>query len=229
MLVSVHMPKTAGVSFAATLEDNYGSNLLKDYADLPINTPVYERNKAALQASLCNAEKDFLNIECIHGHFLPLKYLLLSDKQKTTFITWMRNPVERLLSHYYYWKRNFNPETAPYLHKKVIEENWSVEQFSLAPELKDLYSQFLYGFPLEKFSFIGISEFYNDDFDFFVRSYLNSSVKPKRLNINSEGGLYPIEASLRNEIERFHFNDMNLYQRALEKRLSRSSFQLTDI
>lgn len=223
LFVSVHMPKTAGSSFAATLEDYYGSKLLKDYGDLPINTPVYERNKAALQASLCNAEKNFQNVVCIHGHFMPVKYLLLADKQDVKFITWMRNPVERVLSHYYFWKRSFNPETTPALHKKVIEDNWSVERFCLSEELKDLYSQFLYGFPLEKFSFIGITEFYGDDFEYFSTHYLNTIAKSYKINVEPEGERYPIEESFRTEIGKFHYNDMNLYQIALEKRLTRLS------
>lgn len=219
MLVSVHIPKTAGSSFLGTLTENYGSKLLKDYADIPINTPVYERNKSALQASLFNAEKDFREIECIHGHFLPLKYLLLSDKQKTTFVTWLRNPVDRVLSHYYFWKRTFDPKVSPPLHRKVIEEDWSIERFCLSLELKDLYSQFMYGFPLEKFAFVGITEFYDDDLEFFSRHYLKSFVKPKRLNVGNEEGRYRIEESLRNEIEKFHLGDMKLYQRALDNRL----------
>lgn len=106
MIISLHLPKTAGTSFASTLEQHFEKEFLKDSADLPMNTPQYERNKAALQASLCNAESDFSGIECIHGHFLPIKYLLLANKRKMTFVTWMRNPVERVLSHYFYWKRS---------------------------------------------------------------------------------------------------------------------------
>jgi len=121
LLVSVHLPKTAGTSFAASLEEIYGSKLLRDYSDIPINTPAYERNKMALQAGICNAEKDFRDVECIHGHFLPVKYLLFSDKRQTTFVTWMRNPVERVLSHYLFWKKTFDPKTAAPLHRKTID------------------------------------------------------------------------------------------------------------
>lgn len=222
MIVSLHLPKTAGASFAATLEHHFKSQLLKDYADIPINTPQYERNKAALQKSICNAENNFQNIECIHGHFLPIKYLLLANKQEIKFIAWMRNPVERALSHYFFWKRNYNPETAPNLHRKVIEENWSVEQFCLSAEVRNVYDQFLWGFPIEYFEFIGITEFYKDDLEYFTRHYLQSSVEPQRLNVGYEGkGGYQIEVSLRKEIEAFHNKDMAMYQRALEKRTIR--------
>ncbi len=32
----------------------------------------------------------------------------------------------------------------------MVEEEWTLERFCLEPELKNLYSQFLWGFPLKK-------------------------------------------------------------------------------
>ncbi len=224
MIVSLHLPKTAGSSFLATLERSFGAALLPDYADIPMNTPLYERNKSALQNCLSNAENAFQGIKCIHGHFLPLKYLLLSDKRHVTFVTWLRNPVERLLSHYHYWQRTFNPETAPPLHRKFMEEKWSLERFCLGPEVRNMYFQFLYGFPLEYFSFIGITEFYDDDFAFFVSHFMDSSLEPERLNVGkSAAEAYKISESLRNDVEQYHSKDMELYRRALEMRLRRRS------
>jgi hypothetical protein len=224
LIVSVHLPKTAGTSFAATLKQHFGASLLLDYADLPLNTPQYERNKAALQNCLSNAEKDFPSIRCIHGHFLPVKYLLLSERRDVSFITWLRNPVERVLSHYHFWIGSFNPENAPSLHKRMIAEEWSLERFCLGPELRDLYLQFLYGFPLEYFSFIGIMEHYADDLTFFAERFMDASVSPMRINVGSVAGNgYQISESLRNEIEDFHSKDMGLYQRAMEMRQTRCS------
>ena len=220
LIISVHLPKTAGTSFAATLERNFGTALLRDYADIPINTQQYERNKLALQSCLSNAENDFQDIKCIHGHFLPIKYLLLSDRRHITFVTWLRSPVERVLSHYHFWQRSFNPENAPPLQRKMMEEKWSLERFCLGPEVRNLYFQFLYGFPLEYFSFIGITEFYDDDFAFFVSHFMDSYLEPERLNVGKTVADYQISESLRNEIEQHHSKDMNLYQRALEIRLT---------
>ena len=198
--------------------------MLRDYGDIPINTPQYDRNKAALQNSLSIAESNFEGINCIHGHFLPIKYLLLSDKLPLTFITWLRDPVERVLSHYHFWQRSFKPKSAPPLHKKMIEEKWSIERFCLGPEVRNLYSQFLYGFPLEYFSFIGITEHYDDDFAFFVHHFIKSHFEPEKRNVgNSEANGYQISCSLRSDIEQYHSKDMSLYQRAVEMRQARIS------
>jgi hypothetical protein len=222
MIVSVHFPKTAGTSFGMALEARFGASFLRDYADLPINTPEYERNKAALQAALSNAEKDFVGVECIHGHFLPVKYLLVATKREVRFVTWMRHPVERVLSHYFFWKKTYDAETAPRLHRKVIEENWTLEQFCLSPELKDLYGKFLWGFSIENFDFIGITEFYHDDFRYFSKRYLGVDLEIKRLNLGDrEGSEYRIDKSFRKQVEVFHERDMDLYRRSLEMRLKK--------
>jgi len=227
MIISVHIPKTAGTSFAKGLEAHFCSGLLKDYADLPTNTPKYERNRAALLASVQNAESDHLaGVECIHGHFLPLKYLLLSVKKDLRFITWMRNPVERVLSHFYYLKSFYDPATAPALHRKMIEEDWSVERFCLSAELRNFYGQFLWGFPLEYFDFIGITEFYDEDLACFSRQYLGTNLEPHRENVGEgKGGRYQIDSSFRAKLEQFHAYDFELYGAALlmrQKRLANS-------
>ena len=104
------------------------------------------------------------------------------------------------------------------------EENWSVERFCLGPEVRNIYAQFLYGFPLEYFSFIGITEHYDEDFAFFARRYLDAGMLPMRCNTgNTVGQVYEISTSLRREIEQFHAGDMDLYQRALNKRRLRNS------
>jgi hypothetical protein len=219
LLISVHLPKTAGTSFAASLDKHFRTRLLRDYSDFPINTPQPERNRAALQASLRNAASDFAGVECIHGHFLPIKYLLLVHKREIKFVTWMRHPVERVLSHFYHWKTIGSQASAP-LHRKVVEEDWSIERFCLGPEVRNLYWQFLWGFPMHYFDFIGITECYEDDLAYFSKHYLGTSVRAKKLNVRNQSA-YEINRSLRREIEAFHDRDMELYRNALEKRLSR--------
>src|SRR5437773_5755585 len=130
MLISLHMPKTAGQSFAAALKAHFGDTLVEDYGGFPMNTPEAVRNATALEESVALAENEFPGVECIHGHFLPLKYSGLARRQ-ATFITWMRHPVERVVSNYHYWKRTYQPETSPSLHRKVVEEDWSLERFCL--------------------------------------------------------------------------------------------------
>jgi len=222
MIISVHLPKTAGSSFKVSLDQHFGQKLLFDYDDFPINTPVFQRNKDVLVSSLKNAEKDFGNIECIHGHFMPAKYLLLSTLNPLIFVTWMRHPVERVVSHYYFWQKYYEPE-APPLHKRIVEEKWTLEEFCLSEEMKNIYDQFLWGFPLNNFDFIGITEYFEEDFKYFSQKYLGKNTAFFTENINEKrNGKYSISRSLRKQIESFHAIDMELYHNALQLRFQKN-------
>jgi hypothetical protein len=169
MLISVHLPKTAGSSFLAALECHFGERLLEDFADRPLHTSAFRRNFHAVQAYLRNAlpRSDLEAVECIHGHFLPLKYVSLQTASSKKYVVWMRDPIERQASHYFYWIRNYNPQRAGELHRRVVEEEWSLERFCLGPEMRNIYSKFLWGFSLSRFDFIGITEFYETEIEQF--------------------------------------------------------------
>ena len=222
MIVSVHLAKTAGTSFGKSLEEHFGTTLQKDYGDFPLIKPAYDRNIITLQESIDNGSRDFNNINCIHGHFAPLKYLLLSTRIDIKYVTWLRDPVERLASHYWYWKKIYDPNSSRFLHKKMIEEDWSIERFCLGPELRNFYGQFLWGFPLEQFSFIGIVEHYKEDFSYFNQAFLGADLTAYEENITEKKGekaRYIDDSDFRTAIELHHSNDVELYQRALEMRL----------
>ena len=224
ILISLHLPKTAGESFAKTLHDFYRGNLVKDYADYPVNTVMGERNETALHYTLDTTFQNTVNTnDCIHGHFLPLKYLycdyLNPEDDNRVFITWMRHPVERIISHYYYWIERSTLKSQAPLHQRVVEEKWSLEKFCFSLELQNLYEQFLWGFPLRYFDFIGITEHYSSDLHYFSSKYLDGTSQMYDENRRSmDNKMYNISDTLREDIELFHANDMTLYSRACEKR-----------
>ena len=222
MLISLHLPKTAGTSFFYSLEEHFGNKLARDYADLPINTPTLKRNTHALKMCVKNGIQLGHKHDCIHGHFLPMKYLFCRNAK---FVTWMRNPIERLASHYHYWQRNYDPKTSANLHKIVIEEQWSLEKFCLCPELENLYSKFLWGFPLKKFNFIGITEYYETELTYFSKHFLNAEISHIEKNKNPDrvSKNYIEDPSLLKKIRETHDNDFSIYQYALNKRLSRTA------
>lgn len=227
MIISIHLPKTAGTSFASSLEAYFGARLLKDYAGLGYDCKditllsQYEKYKKTLEAGLRLVDMDWSKVECVHGHIYAAQYLLLGQKLNAKFVTWMRNPVDRVISQYHFWEKNSNVPMSE-LHRRVIEENWSLERFCLGAELKNIYSEMLWGFPLEYFEFIGIAEFYNDEFAYFSRRYLGAEMKAQMLNVgDGKGQPYQIDSQLRKDIEAVHAQDMDLYRRALEMRLAR--------
>ncbi|MDX1463494.1 MAG: hypothetical protein R3359_10585, partial [Marinirhabdus sp.] len=160
--------------------------------------------------------------KCVHGHFLPIKYLLLSEKTEVKFITWMRDPIERMLSHYHYWRRSYDPKRAIPHHKKFMEENWSLERFCLGPEFRNIYNQYLWGFPLKNFEFIGIVEHYQEDFIIFSREFLGTNLPSFQMNVSGAiGKKHPIDEQLRKKIEQHHIEDIKLYKECLRIRQNR--------
>ena len=221
------MPKTAGTSFRASLEAHFGAHFRHDYQDYPLAHPPAERRAQARRRGETARATDFIDVDCVHGHFLPLKYLPLADSLPCTFVTWLREPVARLVSHYQYWLRAYDPGSALVspLHRQVVEEGWSLERFCLAPQLRNVYTEFLWGFPIERLDFIGITEFFADDLRYFSHEILGNKVCPQTLNRRPSGAGALLQAQLegldRPAIERFHAADVALYRRALERRAGR--------
>lgn len=172
----MHTPKAGGTSFKELLENHYKSKFVGDYKDFPINKTIEQRH---VEVKKSNRQfqfykkfyYDFKNIQCIHGHFLPYKYKSLVDKDNHKFVTWFRDPLERLASHYYYWYRSYNKNRSAPLHKKIVLEKWSFEKFAFSIEMRNFYHQFLWRFPVENFDFIGITEFLMKMYNSFLNIF----------------------------------------------------------
>ena len=229
MIVSLHMPKAGGSSFKYILENHFKKDFIGDYADFPINQSEEER--------ISNAKKfdrqfrwykkhlyKWNNVKCIHGHFLPYKYSSLTNDPHVHFITWLRDPIERLASHYYYWQRAYIKGSSGAFHQKVVEEKWSFEKFCFSEEMRNLYSQFLWNFPIENFSFIGIVENFEADCRYFLKNYLgNENIEIPKINVNPEAEKYSIDPMLAKELKDLHSLDYKLYECALSMRENRTN------
>jgi hypothetical protein len=107
----------------------------------------------------------------------------------------------------------------------VIEESWSLQRFCLAPELRNVYSEFLWGFPPERLDFIGITEFFAEDLRYFSQHVLGNRLQAHTLNSRAGAdGVEPaaqLSTAARAEIEAYHAADMDLYRLALRRREGR--------
>ncbi len=213
MIISLHIPKSAGTSFKMSLKSHFGRALLEDYGTRPLRLP-FEKGRAKAESFNRKIKvRKYEHLQCIHGHFLAAKYAAFTGR--ATYITWLRNPVDRLYSNYYHILRN-RPgarDTIPY---KVKKENWSLEEYCFSPLLRNYCSNFFWNFDISNFQFIGIVENYEAELEFFFDRFLGASTYLYRENVNPYGEQVGIDPQLRIELEKFHSIDMSLYNMALE-------------
>jgi hypothetical protein len=120
-VIYVHIPKTAGTTFYSILKRNFerariflchvtqGPDQLK-------SMPAEQRDR----------------LQLIRGHFPHGIHRCLS--QPVEYITILRDPIERTISHYYYVLR----EPTHHLHKRVVSEKIGLKEYVLGCRNKEL-------------------------------------------------------------------------------------------
>ena len=219
----VHIPKTAGTSFRKSMREIFGESLILDYGDKPLKFNRWKRNwRTWLQGRKSN-ELAINDNACIFGHYMPLKYSQLFRTRECMLVTWMRDPIERMVSNYYFIfehhrLRNFVPGQS-----HIVDEKWTLEQFMFSPSYRNYSSQFLWGVPLKRFDFVGLVEHYEEDLTYFGEKYFGRSLSAHQEKQNSKRSGCPFldDPRLRESAERFHARDMRLYRYALELRAKR--------
>ncbi len=157
-LVSIHIPKTAGTSFIHSLKAQYG---YQKVARLDSND-----NRTRINKTLINKAYLYKNPAVIHGHFsIDKLHSLFNIPAKTPIITWLRDPVERVISNYYYLCKRLEEELME--DKKGLnilsKMRRSLLEYASDERNCNRMSKFLKGMEIEDFFFIGIVENYNQD------------------------------------------------------------------
>lgn len=236
MIISVHVPKTAGTSFKQVLDIKFKNKILLDYDSSLSHLTIEEKRKTLISSSkkfnyIKRKHYHLTGVECIHGHFWPIKYVRFKKEKNVKFVTWLRDPIERIISHYYFWKRNPQVDPTNRIKRQMISEDWSLEKFCLSNELKNFYNKWFWKFPIENFDFIGITEYFEEDLDFFNSKYLgrlhlffeNNSFYPNTNTNPQKDDNYSslIAKSLLLSFRDFHSKDYEIYNQALKIRKDR--------
>jgi len=116
-LIFLHIPKTAGTTINNILENNY-----------PINSRFYinpsnTKESRSILAEMPEESKS--NIRLLYGHMGFGWHNLLPTK--CNYITFLRDPVERVVSHYNYVK--FRLDHKHYLREIVERENMGISEY----------------------------------------------------------------------------------------------------
>jgi hypothetical protein len=212
LIVSIHVPKTGGETFRDVLEEMTDRHLQRDYGDRPLS-PLTIRQRLRLATSRPHLEP---GTRAVHGHFIATKYW--RHYPEARYMAWFREPVERLASHYHYWKRK--PDRQNPTCRRLIEEDLSLEAFAALPEMRDVQARFLGEVPPERLAFVGLTERYAASMDLFRRAFYPAlATENERTNANPErdGDHYDLDPPVRATIERLNAADVKLYAAATSR------------
>lgn len=212
-LISLHIPKTAGTSFRNILKSVYGE---KEVGWLDIETNGVVR----LNESVYNKNK-LPDLKVIHGHFVYKELLNKFEiKNEYKIITWVRDPVKRVISNFYYLESRL---------KELLDEEKNnlniisklqrtLMEYARAEINRNRQSKFLAGSNPEDFDFIGVYEFFDQELH-RLSSVLNWHHIPEVPYHNKTAGIIKSHSDeIIDEIRELNLEDVKLYNEAVKIR-----------
>jgi hypothetical protein len=130
------------------LKEKFGDSLVLDY---PYCDEISHRE---------------IPIKAVHGHFEIKDYLhfMPDPLSSPRIIVFLREPLDRAVSHFYYWLNDPPPQDDPVYKKFFQYGEPELENFLLSREMCNICTSFLY--PLdhpEQFWFVGFQETFEED------------------------------------------------------------------
>lgn len=219
-LIAVHIKKTAGMSFRHLLLEEYGR---ENYYRMNIN------GKSDMRVEAFNKHMKRVpeNTRVIQGHFRYSDALPLYEaKPDVPVVTWLRNPVKRVISKYYFSKRKYLEGLR---EGKDFWGKLSLVEYARRENSQNEMSGILEGCDLADLAFVGILEHIEDDVADLAAmlGWKPYSIPARNTNDAFKAKFPPPTEEEKEEIARLNQADMDLYQYALELREQRKAVEIS--
>ncbi|MBS0663268.1 MAG: sulfotransferase family 2 domain-containing protein [Verrucomicrobia bacterium] len=197
MLLSVHIPKTAGVSFRLMLARLFGEGFVQHYWEI---TDARGRVLTEIPA----------NATCVHGHFVADE--LAAQFPQAPLITWVRDPVERVVSSYFHRLRD--PDWRHPVCVELHRQKLSVEKYAELDLVRNEMARFMGTKRPQDFAFIGLVEEIDVSMGRFFEQFDLPRVDVPRENVNPERrtNRYDLTESARARILELNAEDAAIYE-----------------
>ncbi|GAE30984.1 sulfotransferase family 2 domain-containing protein [Alkalihalobacillus hemicellulosilyticus] len=203
-VIFIHIPKTGGTSLAEMIKKHYNPAEVQEVKFASINT-IKKINE---------------NIKLVTGHHVFGHY---QDTGPCVYVTMLRDPVERLISQYYYDK---------YVLKIDGIARYSLEEYAQLDYNVNLQTKYIAGGTvnvkqaisnLKTFAFFGITEMFSESLVLMEKTFGWKNSPYSKINVNEKKPkIETIPKETIEKIEKANFFDIQLYKWAkkhFEKRL----------
>ncbi|HEX8672406.1 MAG TPA: hypothetical protein VF710_10990 [Longimicrobium sp.] len=218
-ILSVHIYKTGGTTFRNLLTELPRTEVVLDYGDMPLaraaparrlkNTFRTAKVYAGVRRRMSRRDRPRV---FIHGHYVASKYEPLFPS--AGLVTWLRDPVERVASHYHFWLRH--PNRKHPICQRLIAEKLSLPEFAEVEGMRNVHSRLLGGRNIAEFDFVGITEEYDRSMALFLDLFTHGGEAPAVAPVNQnpeKGGLrYEIDEEARARILACNATDIAIYE-----------------
>jgi hypothetical protein len=207
-LISIHIPKTGGQSFYNILQQVYGDELSIYYRRREYEAVMRQHRR--FEEGL----EDHLKV--LHGHLYYKEVKRLHRQTNAKVICWLRDPVERVISNYNFFKSrlerpDLNPEVARLnAHRK--EE--TLLEYAGRRHTRNRMHKFLKGLPLEQLFFIGFLEHYAQDLGRLQEKMGWEEIDIPFLNQGRRQKKESLDTATLKKLESWNRKDIKLYDRA---------------
>ena len=201
MILSIHIPKTAGVSIRNVLKEHYGPGFVQYYWQI---TDAWGKI----------LEKVPVEATCVHGHYQT--DVLTECFPDATLMTWVRDPVERVVSSYHHRLRD--PDWRHPVCVELHEKKLSLDAYAALPLVRNEMTGFFGSKRPEDFAFIGVVEDFELSLAAMKRRLGLPAAHLRRDNGNPDKNseFYAIDPRVRRKIECCNASDMQLYEKCLQ-------------
>lgn len=201
-LISIHIPKTAGQTLLRLMELAY----TKDQV-LHVNRGWLKRKQQKIE----NLNPQHYQV--LHGHLPYQPFLAPYHRAESKLITFMRDPVERVLSNFRYY-RKLKAERLK--AGKTIRHHYDLETFIELGERQNVMARFLDGLELTGLFFLGLQEQFGQDVRLLSKK-LSWELPETAFQIkkNPTPSTDETDKAIRQRIAALNQEDIELYNRAV--------------
>jgi len=158
-------------------------------------------------------------VRAFHAHLSIKQVMPLIREHNPKIITWVRDPVERIISNYYFFMQRIREGGAN--EKQMKKRDRTLLEYAAEGRKSNRMSAFLEGIELKDFFFIGVLEQFQDDMEELI-SRMGWNVSGPFAHVNDNAGFKhnndcatqykDIDDNMRQALAAMSDKDMQLYE-----------------